>query len=94
MIFVSLFIVVYWFYELGAPLGLSTPRLAAEADAQQVDRRRARLQPVRGELRPLPRAERARPEREGAATVGYIGPQLNAQEKLFAHLNESYLETS
>ena len=36
VIFVSLFIVGYWFYELGAPLGISSPRLVAEADAQQV----------------------------------------------------------
>ena len=36
MIIVSLFIVGYWFYELGAPLGLSQPRLAAEGAAQQV----------------------------------------------------------
>src|SRR5258706_1683949 len=36
VIFVSLFIVGYWFYELGAPGGLSTPALTAELDKQQV----------------------------------------------------------
>ena len=91
VIIVSLFIVGYWFYELGAPLGLSTPRLAAEEAAQQV------VDVERGYN--LFEANCARchgpnglgPTEPDAATAGYIGPQLNSQEKLFAHLNEQYL---
>ena len=91
VIIVSLFIVGYWFYELGAPLGLSTPRLAAEAAAQQV------VDVERGYN--LFEANCARchgpnglgPTEPDAATAGYIGPQLNSQEKLFNHLNEAYL---
>jgi mono/diheme cytochrome c family protein/plastocyanin len=91
VIFVSLFIVGYWFYEIGSPLGLSTPRLAAEEAAQQV------VDIERGYN--LFEANCARchgpnglgPNEPDAATAGYIGPQLNSQEKLFAHLNEGYL---
>jgi mono/diheme cytochrome c family protein/plastocyanin len=91
VIIVSLFIVGYWFYELGAPLGLSTPRLAAEEAAQQV------VDVERGYN--LFEANCARchgpnglgPTEPDAATAGYIGPQLNSQEKLFNHLNEQYL---
>src|SRR5206468_11068359 len=35
VVLVALFVTVYWFYELG-PLGISKPRLDAEADSQQV----------------------------------------------------------
>jgi mono/diheme cytochrome c family protein/plastocyanin len=91
VIFVSLFIVGYWFYEIGSPLGLSKPRLAAEEAAQQV------VDVERGYN--LFEANCARchgpnglgPNEPDAATAGYIGPQLNSQEKLFAHLNEGYL---
>jgi mono/diheme cytochrome c family protein/plastocyanin len=91
VIFVILFVVAYWFYELGAPLGLSQPRLAAEAAAQQV------VDVERGYN--LFEANCARchgpnglgPKEADAATVGYIGPTLNEQDKLFAHLNENYL---
>lgn len=77
---VALFIAVYWFYELG-PLGISTPRLVSEANAQQVtsiergyniyQANCARCHGVKGE--------------------GGLGPVLNRQDKLFAHLNENYL---
>jgi mono/diheme cytochrome c family protein/plastocyanin len=94
--FVSLFVILYWFYELGAPLGISTPRLAAEIDAQQVtavergynlyEANCARCHGPNG-LGPN------EPDAAAKAAVGqgYIGPTLNSQEKLFAHLNESYL---
>ncbi len=91
VIFVSLFIVGYWFYEIGSPLGLSKPRLAVEEAAQQV------VDVQRGYN--LFEANCARchgpnglgPNEPDAATAGYIGPQLNSQEKLYAHLNEGYL---
>jgi plastocyanin/mono/diheme cytochrome c family protein len=96
VIFVSLFIVGYWFYELGAPGGLSTPALTAEIDKQQVtdvergynlfEANCARCHGPGG-LGPNEPDAAAK----AAAGQGYIGPQLNAQEKLFAHLNEQYL---
>jgi mono/diheme cytochrome c family protein/plastocyanin len=96
VIFVSLFIVGYWFYELGAPAGLSKARLAEEIDAQQVtdvergynlyEANCARCHGPNG-LGPNEPDAAAK----SAAGQGYIGPQLNAQEKLFAHLNEQYL---
>src|SRR5689334_7459265 len=96
VIFVSLFIVGYWFYELGAPAGLSRARLAEEIDAQQVTdvERGYNLYEANcarchgpGGLGP------DEPDAAAKAAAGqpYIGPRLNAQEKLFAHLNEQYL---
>jgi len=77
---VALFIAVYWFYELG-PLGISEPRLDAEAASQQV------IAVERGYN--LYQANCARCH--GANGEGGIGPVLNRQDKLFAHLNEAYL---
>jgi mono/diheme cytochrome c family protein/plastocyanin len=77
---VALFIAVYWFYELG-PLGISEPRLDAEAVSQQV------IAVERGYN--LYQANCARCH--GANGEGGIGPVLNRQDKLFAHLNENYL---
>jgi len=79
--FVSLFVILYWFYELGAPLGISAPRLAAEKDAQQV------TAVERGYN--LYEANCARCH--GANGEGAVGPVLNDQSKLFAHLNVNYL---
>ena len=96
VIFVSLFIVGYWFYELGAPGGLSKARLAEEIDAQQVtDVERgyniyeANCSRCHGPNGLGPNEPDA--AAKSAAGQGYIGPQLHAQEKLFAHLNEAYL---
>ena len=96
VIFVSLFIVGYWFYELGAPAGISTARLTQELDAQQVtavergynlyEANCARCHGPNGMGPSEPDAAA-----KTAAGQGYIGPQLNAQEKLFAHLSEAYL---
>ena len=63
--FVTLFIVGYWFYELGFPLGISEPRLAAGDRASAGDRGRAGLQRLPGELRPLPRSQRPWARRAG-----------------------------
>ncbi len=96
VVFVSLFIVGYWFYELGAPAGISKPRLASEIEAQQVTdvERGYNLYEANcarchgpGGLGPNEPDAAAK----SAAGQGYIGPQLNAQEKLFAHLNAQYL---
>jgi plastocyanin/mono/diheme cytochrome c family protein len=96
VIFVSLFIVGYWFYELGAPAGISRARLAEEIDAQQVtavergynlyEANCARCHGPGGLGPDEPDAAA-----KAAAGQGYIGPRLNAQEKLFAHLNAAYL---
>ncbi len=96
VVFVSLFIVGYWFYELGLPGGLSTPALTAEINKQQVtdvergynlfEANCARCHGPNG-LGPNEPDAAAK----SAAGQGYIGPQLNAQDKLFAHLNAQYL---
>jgi mono/diheme cytochrome c family protein/plastocyanin len=77
-----LFITGYWFYELG-PLGITTPRLDAEANSQQV------TAVERGYN--LFEANCARCH--GANGEGGIGPALNRQDKLFAHLNANYIHT-
>ena len=79
-VIVILFVAIYWFYELGT-LGISEPRLVSEANAQQVTR------VERGYN--LFQANCARCH--GTQGEGGIGPVLNRQDKLFAHLNENYL---
>ena len=69
VIVVILFITIYWFYEL-APLGIREPRLDAEASGPAGHLGRARLQPVRGQLRALPRRERRGRDRTGAQPPG------------------------
>jgi mono/diheme cytochrome c family protein/plastocyanin len=83
---VILFFTVYYFYEVGAPLGLTTPRLDAQAEVQQV------TAIERGYN--LYQANCARchgPDGEGT-TGGYIGPVLHDQAKLFDHLNARYIQ--
>ena len=80
VVIVILFVTVYWFYEL-APLGFREPRLDAEADVQQV------TAVERGYN--LYQANCARCH--GANGEGGIGPALNRQDKLFAHLTVDYL---
>ena len=82
VVVVILFVAIYWFYELGAPLGLTTPRLEAEGNAQQVTK------VERGYL--IYQANCARCH--GVDGEGGVGPILNSQEKLFQHLNEDYLQ--
>jgi len=78
---VALFVIAYYFYELGLPGGLSVARLSAEESAQQV------TSVERGYN--IFEANCARCH--GANGEGGIGPTLNRQDKLFAHLNEDYL---
>ena len=80
VVVVILFITVYWFYEL-APLGFREPRLDAEANSQQV------TSVERGYN--LYEANCARCH--GANGEGGIGPALNRQDKLYAHLSVDYL---
>ncbi|HVL53976.1 MAG TPA: cupredoxin domain-containing protein [Vitreimonas sp.] len=82
VIVVVLFTLLYYFYELGAPLGLSQARLDAEGEHQQV------VAVERGYN--LYQANCARCH--GADGEGGIGPVLNDQSKLYQHLNPEYLE--
>ena len=80
VVVVILFITIYWFYEL-APLGFREPRLDAEANQQQV------TSVERGYI--LYEANCARCH--GTNGEGGIGPALNRQDKLYAHLSVDYL---
>jgi len=81
VVVIILFVSIYWFYELGAPGGLTVARLAMEIDAQQVSK------VERGYN--IYEANCARCH--GANGEGGIGPTLNRQDKLFSHLNENYI---
>jgi mono/diheme cytochrome c family protein/plastocyanin len=83
---VALFVILYYFYETGLPLGLSTPRLDQQAEAQQV------TAVERGyNLFEANCAKCHGPNGEGT-NGGYIGPPLNDQMKLFDHLNPTYIK--
>jgi mono/diheme cytochrome c family protein/plastocyanin len=81
VVVVILFTIIYYFYELGAPLGLSQARLEAEGEHQQV------VAVERGYN--LYQANCARCH--GEQGEGGIGPVLNDQAKLYQHLDEDYL---
>ena len=81
VVIVALFVIVYYFYELGVPIVNTTPRLQAQDTLQQV------TAVERGYN--LYEANCARCH--GAAGQGGVGPVLNDQSKLFAHLSEAYL---
>ncbi|MEO8208747.1 MAG: cupredoxin domain-containing protein [Chloroflexota bacterium] len=84
---VALFTIAYYFYEVGLPLGLSTPRVVSEANAQQV------TSVERGyNLYEANCAKCHGPTGKGAAEGNYIAPPLNDQMKLFDHLNAVYLK--
>lgn len=83
LVVVALFVLVYYFYELGLPFDLSKPRLEAQDQLQQV------TAVERGYN--LYQANCARCH--GANGEGGVGPVLNDQMKLFQHLNAQYLET-
>jgi mono/diheme cytochrome c family protein/plastocyanin len=79
---VALFVIVYYFYETGLPYGITTPRLDQQADVQQV------TSIERGYN--LFQANCARCH--GVNGEGGIGPPLNDQMKLSAHLNPTYIK--
>ena len=79
---VALFVIVYYFYELGAPFGLSTPRLDQQASVQQVTSIEKGYN--------LFEANCARCH--GTNGEGGIGPVLNDQAKLFSHLTPQYIK--
>jgi plastocyanin/mono/diheme cytochrome c family protein len=93
VIVVVLFTMIYYFYELGAPLGLTEARLEAEGQHQQV------VAVERGYN--LYQANCARchgpnglgpEEPETPPGAAYIGPKLNDDVKLYQHLSADYLQ--
>ena len=80
---VAIFVIGYYFYELGVPGIDGSSRLAKEVAAQQV------TEVQRGAK--LYQANCARCH--GDAGQGGIGPILNDQAKLLTHLTPAYLET-
>ncbi len=83
VVVVMLFVAIYWFYEVGTPLGMSESRLDQDATNQAV------VNVERGYN--VFEANCARCH--GANGEGGIGPKLNDQEKLYQHLNANYLNT-
>ena len=80
---VALFVIGYYFYELGLPGGLSQPRLTTQADAQQVT----------AVERGYNIYEANCAQCHGVNGEGGKGPTLNRQDKLYAHLNPEYIRT-
>ncbi len=82
VLFVVVFVIVYYFYDLGFPGIANTSRQVKEVAAQQVTSVEAGYN--------LFEANCARCH--GAAGQGGIGPVLNDQAKLYVHLNPDYLK--
>ena len=78
---VALFVIGYYFYELGLPGGMTKPRMQAAAEEQQV------IDVERGYN--IYQANCA--QCHGIQGEGGKGPVLNRQDKLFAHLNPDYI---
>ena len=86
VVVVILFTIAYYFYEVGLPLGLSTPRVVAEADAQQVTAVEQGYNLYQANC-----AKCHGPNGKGT-DEGYIAPPLNDPMKLFDHLNATYIK--
>jgi len=80
---VSLFVIGYYFYELGLPGGLSEARLGAAVNDVQV------VSVERGYN--IYQANCA--QCHGVSGEGGKGPVLNRQDKLFAHLSPEYIHS-
>ncbi len=81
VLFVVVFVILYYFYDLGFPGIPNSSREAAEVAQQQVTSVEAGYN--------LFEANCARCH--GAAGQGGIGPVLNDQAKLYVHLNPTYI---
>ncbi len=78
---VALFVMGYYFYELGLPGGLSKPRLDAAASADQVTAVQRGYNIYQANCAQC----------HGVNGEGGKGPKLNDQTKLFAHLNPEFI---
>jgi len=78
---VGLFVIGYYFYELGLPGGLSEARLLAQDKAQQVTSIERGYNIYQANCAQC----------HGVQGEGGKGPTLNRQDKLFAHLSPEYL---
>jgi plastocyanin/mono/diheme cytochrome c family protein len=85
-IVVVLFVILYYFYELGAPLGLSTPRLVQQTEVQQV------TAVERGYNLYIANCARCHGPNGKGTEEGYIAPPLNDPMKLYVHLNPAYIK--
>lgn len=81
VVVVGLFVIGYYFYELGLPGGLSTARLIEEREHQQVVAIERGYNIYQANCAAC----------HGVNGEGGSGPALNRQDKLFAHLSEAYL---
>ena len=82
---VVLFTIIYYFYELGAPLGLTEARTDQQRDLQQV------TAIERGYNLFQANCARCHGPNGKGTEEGYTAPPLNDQMKLFVHLNPQYL---
>jgi mono/diheme cytochrome c family protein len=83
VVIIAVFVIIYYFYELGVPIINTTPRLVAQDNLQQV------TSIERGYN--LFQANCAKCH--GVQGQGGIGPVLNDQSKLFSHLTEVYIQS-
>jgi len=81
VVIIALFVIVYYFYELGVPIINTTPRLVAQDTLQQVT----------SVERGYNLFEANCAKCHGAQGQGGIGPVLNDQSKLFSHLTDVYI---
>src|SRR5690348_160837 len=81
LVVVALFVIVYYFYELGVPIINTKPRLQAEADLQQVT----------SVDRGYNLFEANCAKCHGASGQSGVGPVLSDQNQLFSHLTEAYI---
>ena len=86
VIVVVLFVILYYFYELGAPLGLSKPRLVQQTEVQQVTAVEA------GYNLFIANCARCHGPNGKGTNEGYSAPPLNDPMKLYVHLNPQYLK--
>ena len=84
-IVVILFTILYYFYELGAPLGLTEARTDQQREVQQV------TAIERGYNLFQANCARCHGPQGKGTNEGYTAPPLNDQMKLFVHLNPTYL---
>jgi mono/diheme cytochrome c family protein/plastocyanin len=78
---VGLFVIGYYFYELGLPGGMSEPRLDAATKQQQVTAVERGYNIFQANCAQC----------HGVNGEGGKGPTLNRQDKLFAHLSPEYI---